>query len=96
MASTKKKPAPLGGILPEHLTPKQRDELRAMLAIGVPDALAHSAIRFGMGRFTTADDVDDVANRVIESVGRLRELSPLWELAQQGVDPTDVTWTPSD
>ena len=65
-------------------------------AIGVPDALAHSAIRFGMGRFTTADEVDDVANRVIESVGRLRELSPLWELAQQGVDPTDVTWTPSD
>ena len=48
-------------------------------AIGVPDVLAHSAIRFGLGRFTTADQVEYTIGRVVETVGRLRRISPLWE-----------------
>jgi len=65
-------------------------------AIGVPDALAHSAIRFGIGRYTTMDEIDDTATRIVESVGRLRGLSPLWEMAQQGLAPDSVVWTPSE
>jgi cysteine desulfurase len=48
-------------------------------ALGVPEELAHSSIRFGLGRFNTAEDVDYVAGRVVETVKRLRELSPLYE-----------------
>ncbi|MGH9715266.1 MAG: IscS subfamily cysteine desulfurase [Candidatus Acidiferrales bacterium] len=51
-------------------------------ALGVPEELAHSSIRFGLGRFNTAEDVDYVANRVVETVKRLRELSPLYEAAK--------------
>ncbi len=51
-------------------------------ALGVPEELAHSSIRFGLGRFNTAEDVDYVAARVVETVRRLRELSPLYEAAK--------------
>jgi cysteine desulfurase len=51
-------------------------------ALGVPEELAHSSIRFGLGRFNTAEDVDYVAGRVVETVKRLRELSPLYEAAK--------------
>ncbi|MGH9739298.1 MAG: IscS subfamily cysteine desulfurase [Candidatus Acidiferrales bacterium] len=51
-------------------------------ALGTPEELAHSSIRFGLGRFNTADDVDYVAGRVVETVKRLRELSPLYEAAK--------------
>jgi cysteine desulfurase len=51
-------------------------------AIGVPDELAHSSIRFGLGRFNTEEEVDYVAARVVETVKRLRELSPLYEAAK--------------
>jgi cysteine desulfurase len=51
-------------------------------ALGVPEELAHSSIRFGLGRFNTAEDVDYVAARVVETVKRLRELSPLYEAAR--------------
>jgi cysteine desulfurase len=49
-------------------------------AVGVPDELAHSSIRFGLGRFNTEEEVEFVAGRVIETVKRLRELSPLYEV----------------
>ena len=52
-------------------------------ALGVPEELAHSSIRFGLGRFNTAEDVEYVASRVVETVKRLRELSPLYEAAQR-------------
>ncbi len=62
-------------------------------ALGVGEDLAHTSIRFGLGRFNTAEEVDYVANRVIETVERLRELSPLYEMAkEEGVDVSKMNW----
>ena len=61
-------------------------------ALGAGDDLAHSSIRFGIGRFNTQAEVNYVARRVIETVKRLRELSPLYEMAKDGVDLTKVQW----
>lgn len=55
-------------------------------ALGVGDELAHTSIRFGLGRFNTEEEVDYVAERVIAEVKRLRELSPLYEMAKEGID----------
>ncbi|MBC8143048.1 MAG: IscS subfamily cysteine desulfurase [Armatimonadetes bacterium] len=63
-------------------------------ALGVGDELAHSSLRFGLGRFTTEEDVEYVAKRVNHEVERLREMSPLWELAQEGIDLSTVKWSP--
>jgi cysteine desulfurase len=61
-------------------------------ALGTGDDLAHSSIRFGLGRFNTEAEVDYVADRLIEVVTRLRELSPLYEMAKEGVDLKKVAW----
>jgi cysteine desulfurase len=61
-------------------------------ALGVGEDLAHTSIRFGIGRFNTEEEVDYVAARVIEVVRRLRELSPLYEMAKEGIDLKSVTW----
>tara|TARA_R110002110_G_scaffold404606_1_gene623147 strand:- start:173234 stop:174469 length:1236 start_codon:yes stop_codon:yes gene_type:complete len=61
-------------------------------ALGLPDELAHSSLRFSMGRFTTEEDVDYAVKRIHEVVGRLRDLSPLWEMYQDGVDLKTVEW----
>ncbi len=63
--------------------------LRSM-AIG--DELAHSSIRFGFGRFTQREEVDFAAQQVIGAVRRLRELSPLYEMAKEGIDLKTVNW----
>ena len=61
-------------------------------ALGAGDDLAHSSIRFGIGRFNTEAEVDYVAKRVVDTVQRLRELSPLYEMAKEGVDLKKVQW----
>jgi cysteine desulfurase len=61
-------------------------------ALGVGEDLAHTSIRFGIGRFNTQEEVDYVADRVVETVTRLRELSPLYEMAKEGVDLSKMKW----
>jgi cysteine desulfurase len=61
-------------------------------ALGIGDDLAHTSIRFGLGRFNTEEEVDYVADRVVETVRKLRELSPLYEMAREGVDLKTVAW----
>jgi cysteine desulfurase len=62
-------------------------------ALGIGEELAHTSIRFGLGRFTTEEEVDFVANLVIDKVRRLREMSPLWEMHQDGIDLKSIEWT---
>lgn len=61
-------------------------------ALGVSDELAHSSLRFSFGRFTTAEEVDHAVAQVREAVGKLRELSPLWDMYKDGVDLSTVQW----
>ncbi|KFD65996.1 hypothetical protein M514_03174 [Trichuris suis] len=61
-------------------------------AIGADEDLAHSSIRFGIGRFTTVDEVDYTVSKCAKEVARLREMSPLWEMFQEGVDIKSVKW----
>ncbi len=61
-------------------------------AIGVSDDLAHTSLRFGLGRFNTEEEVDYAADRVVEEVNRLREMSPLYEMAKSGVDLKTMAW----
>jgi cysteine desulfurase len=61
-------------------------------ALGLGDDVAHSSIRFGLGRFNTQAEVDYVAAKVIDVVKKLRELSPLYEMAKEGVDLSKVQW----
>ncbi len=62
-------------------------------ALGLDDENAHSSIRFGIGRFNTEAEVDHVADLVIRAVAKLRALSPLWEMHQEGIDLKSVQWT---
>lgn len=62
-------------------------------AIGADEDLAHSSIRFGLGRFTTVEEVDYTADKCIGHVERLREMSPLWEMYQEGIDLKSIKWT---
>jgi cysteine desulfurase len=64
-------------------------------ALGVGEDLAHTSIRFGLGRFNTQEEVDYVVNRVAEVVQRLRELSPLYEMAKEGIDLSKMNWKAS-
>ena len=61
-------------------------------ALGREDELAHSSIRFTLGRFTSAEDIDYAIKLLHDKIGRLRELSPLWEMVQDGVDLSSVQW----
>jgi cysteine desulfurase len=62
-------------------------------ALGAGDDLAHSSIRFGLGRFNTEEEVDYVASKVVDVVQKLRELSPLYEMHKEGIDLTKVQWS---
>jgi len=61
-------------------------------ALGRSDELAHSSIRFTLGRFTTEDEVDYTIKLMHEKIAKLRELSPLWEMYKDGVDLNSVQW----
>ena len=61
-------------------------------ALGLGDDVAHSSIRFGLGRFNTREEVDYVADKMIDTVLKLRELSPLYEMVKEGIDLTKIEW----
>jgi cysteine desulfurase len=61
-------------------------------ALGVGEDLAHTSIRFGLGRFTTQEEVDYVIDKMVQVVTKLRELSPLYEMAKEGIDISKVKW----
>ena len=62
-------------------------------ALGLNDELAHSSIRFSFGRFSTEDEVDYIIKLIKDSIGKLRELSPLWEMFKDGVDLSKIKWS---
>jgi cysteine desulfurase len=62
-------------------------------AIGTDDEMAHSSIRFGIGRFTTEEEIDLTLALLSEHVARLREMSPLWEMVQDGIDLKSIQWS---
>ncbi len=62
-------------------------------ALGVEEEMAHTSIRFSVGRFTTEEEIDFVANLVLDKVKKLRDLSPLYEMAKEGVNLKDIAWT---
>lgn len=61
-------------------------------ALGVGEDLAHTSLRIGFGRFTTKEEVDFAADKIISAVTKLRDMSPLWEMAQAGVDINSIQW----
>jgi cysteine desulfurase len=62
-------------------------------ALGVGEDLAHTSIRFGLGRFTTDEEIDFAIHKVVSTVQKLRDLSPLYEMAKEGIDLKSVQWT---
>jgi cysteine desulfurase len=62
-------------------------------ALGVDEELAHTSIRFGLGRFTTEAEIDYAVHTIVEKVSKLREMSPLWEMAQEGIDLKSIEWS---
>lgn len=61
-------------------------------SIGVGDELAHTSMRFGIGRFSTEEEIDYAADLILSKIEKLRELSPLWEMVQEGVDLSTIKW----
>ena len=55
--------------------------------------MAHSSLRFGLGRFTTAEEVDRAVALTVQHVEKLREMSPLWEMVQEGIDLKSISWS---
>jgi cysteine desulfurase len=64
-------------------------------AMGIEPILSHSSIRFGVGRFTTAEEIDYTIDKLTSSLDRLRQMSPLYEMALEGIDPAKLQWIPT-
>lgn len=62
-------------------------------AIGVEEEMAHTSLRIGFGRFTTEEEVDYTVNLIVKEVNRLRAMSPLWEMINEGIDIKSIQWT---
>ncbi|KIJ16979.1 hypothetical protein PAXINDRAFT_168408 [Paxillus involutus ATCC 200175] len=62
-------------------------------ALGAAEDMAHSSLRFGIGRFTTEAEIDFVVNHIVRVVNRLRDISPLWEMVQEGIDINSINWS---
>ena len=62
-------------------------------ALGVDVELAHTSLRIGFGRFTTIEEVEQAAEDIIRAVHHLRSMSPLWEMAQKGIDLKSIQWS---
>jgi cysteine desulfurase len=62
--------------------------------MGLDDELAHSSLRMCVGRLTTREEIDYVVDRLRQQVEKLREMSPLWEMVQDGIDLNSIQWTP--
>ncbi|KAH6918440.1 cysteine desulfurase NFS1 [Coprinopsis sp. MPI-PUGE-AT-0042] len=64
-------------------------------ALGAAEDMAHSSLRFGIGRFTTEAEIDFVVEKIVATVQRLRDMSPLWEMVQEGIDINSIDWSQS-
>jgi cysteine desulfurase len=62
------------------------------LVVGAAEDMAHSSLRFGIGRFTTEAEIDFVIGKLVATVQRLRDMSPLWEMVQEGIDINTINW----
>jgi len=62
-------------------------------ALGAAEDMAHSSLRFGIGRFTTEEEIDFVVKHIVGTVNRLRDMSPLWEMVQEGIDINSIDWS---
>lgn len=62
-------------------------------ALGAAEDMAHSSLRFGIGRFTTEAEIDLVVARIVGTVNKLRDMSPLWEMVQEGIDINSIEWS---
>ena len=69
-----------------------KDDIAVLKALGLGDDVAHSSIRFGLGRFNTKAEVDYVSDKLIDVVSKLRELSPLYEMVKEGIDLSKIEW----
>jgi cysteine desulfurase len=85
-------PAPIAVSSGSACTSATLEPSYVLKAIGVGDDLAHTSIRFGLGRFNTVEEVDYVLERVVHEVRRLRDLSPLYEMMKEGIDLKSVSW----